>query len=210
MHDRSVKLGAFVLATILTSAVLTGCVHHRYAYGACAATIEEAKPAGSSGGSSHSSSSSSHSSSSHSKPPSKGPSAKSGAGRPPTGQNKPTSTPQPGDKAPAVKSNSASAPKAQQSKVSPPGEKSYKPPPADVKPSPKQVDAATKAAPQKVSTSGSYRSPVTHHTYIFHDAGWYGSPGYVLDIWDPFNPWNYTANLFSPFYGRPFVLVDRC
>lgn len=206
MTTTRTKVTAFLVASVAFTAVLTGCVHRRYVYAACAATIEQAAPASSS---SRSSSSSSRPAG-RSTPPSKGPSAKSGASRPPSGQNTPSRTPQPGDPAPPVKSNSASAPKSQQSKVTPPGEKAYKPPPADVKPTPKQAAAATKAAPDKVSLGGSYRSPVTHHTYIFHDAGWYGSPGYVLDIWDPYNPFNYTANLLSPFYGRPYVLVDRC
>jgi hypothetical protein len=217
-HRRPVQAVSFVLAASLATAVLTGCVHHRFVQVACAATIESASAPASSGGS-HSSPSSSHSSSSSgarstpshtiggAKPNT---SAKSGAAKPPTGQNTPSKTPEKGDPAPAVKANSAKAPASQRSKVSPPGEKSYTPPPADVKPPAKQVQAAQRSAPAQVSLAGSYRSPVTHHVYVFHDAGWYGSPGYVLDIFDPYNPFNYYSNALSPFYGRPYVLVNQC
>jgi hypothetical protein len=213
-HRRPIQAASFVLAATLATAVLTGCVHHRYVQVACAATIESASAPASSG--SRSSSSSSHSSGARSTPShtvggaKPNTSAKSGAGKPPSGQNTPTKTPEKGDPAPPVKANSAKAPASQRSKVSPPGEKSYTPPPADVKPPAKQVQAAQRSAPAMVSVAGSYRSPVTHHVYIFHDAGWYGSPGYVLDIFDPYNPFNYTSNLLSPFYGRPYVLADRC
>jgi hypothetical protein len=142
----------------------------------------------------------------------------------PTAQNKTQATAQattktpttvkpsiaPGTPAPENTANAATAPRSSHAKITPPGEKSYTPPPADRQPPRRQVDAAVKSAPAKVSTSGHYRSPVTHHVYVYHDSGYYGSPGYLLDLYDPYNPYNYYSNVWSPFYGRPFILVDRC
>lgn len=109
--------------------------------------------------------------------------------------------------------NQAAPPAAQNNakvnKVSPPGEKAYTPPRADVRPPAKDYDRAARLAPDRLSRTGSYRSPVTSHIYVWHEPTYYSSSGYRLDLYDPFNPWNYT-NPFSPFYGRSYNLVDRC
>lgn len=209
------KLAAGVLATLVAFAVLSGCGGHRYRTVACASEVTEhaQKSGGSTSSGGSRSSSSSSSSSSRSSTSSQHSTAARNQAKPPAAQNK-SVTPSGGSSSKASGSDpgkaKATPPAAQnQSKVTPPGEKSYKPPPADVKPPAKKYDAAAKSAPAKVSRNGSYRSPVTHHTYVFHDALWYSSPGYRMDLFDPFNPWNYT-NPLSPFYSRPYVVVDRC
>lgn len=208
------KLAALPLIVAVLFAGTVACGRRsRYVTVACAAEVTEyAAPAGSSGRSGGSSGGSSGRSSS----PSKSSPAKSTPAKAPTGQNKPSvqnanAKPPSEQHAEALK-NQAKPPTGQnsnKSKVTPPGEKSYKPPPADVRPPAKQYDRAAVAAPERITRNGSYRSPVTHHVYAWHDPIYYSSSSYRLDLFDPYNPWNYT-NPLSPFYGRSYNLVDAC
>ncbi len=141
--------------------------------------------------------------------------AKSSPAKAPTGQNRPSvknaNAKPPSEQHAVALKNQAAPPTGQnvKAKVTPPGEKSYTPPPADVRPPAKDYDRAAVAAPERITRSGSYRSPVTHHVYTWHDATYYSSPSYRADLFDPFNPWNYT-NPLSPFFGRSYNLVDAC
>jgi hypothetical protein len=199
------KLTALPLIVFVLFAGAVACGHRsHYVTVACAAEVTEyAVP--SSGGARSSGSSSARSSP-----------AKSSPAKAPTGQNRPSvknanAKPPSAQHAEALK-NQAKPPTGQnsvKSKVTPPGEKSYKPPPADVRPPAKQYDRAAVAAPQRITRTGSYRSPVTHHVYVWHDPVYYSSPGYVLDLFDPYNPWSRT-NPNSPFFGMPYNLVDAC
>lgn len=203
------KLAVLPLIVLVLFAGLIACGHRsRYVTVACAAEVTEyAGPSGSSGGRS------SGSSAGRSSSP-----AKSSPAKAPTGQNKPSvknanAKPPSEQHAEALKNQAATRPPGAQnsskSKITPPGEKSYKPPRADVRPPAKDYDRAAVAAPERVTRGGSYRSPVTHHVYVWHDPIYYSSPGYLPDLFDPYNQWNYT-NPLSPFFGRPYNLVDAC
>lgn len=202
------KLAALPLIVFVLFAGAVACGHrNRYVTVACAAEVTEyAVP--SSGGRTSSGGSSSGRSSSPAP-------TKSSPAKPPTGQNKPSAknanAKAPSEQDAIAHKNQAAAPTGQnaRSKVTPPGEKSYKPPPANVRPPAKQYDRAAVAAPERITRSGSYRSPVTHHVYTWHDPLWYSSPTYRVDLFDPYNPWNRT-NPLSPFFGLPYNLVDAC
>lgn len=197
------KLGTVPLIVLVLLGGLVACGRRtRFVTVACAAEV--AAPAGSSGRSGGSSSSG------RSAP------AKSSPAKAPTGQNRPSTKnadakPPSEQHAEALKNQATAKPPGAQnkSKVTPPGEKSYKPPAADVRPPAKQYDRAAVAAPERITRSGSYRSPVTHHVYVWHDPIYYGSMGYIPDLFDPYNPWNRT-NPLSPFFGLPYNLVDAC
>jgi hypothetical protein len=198
------KLAVAVLATLVAFAVLNGCGNKKHRYVACAQTK--------SGGSSPAP-----------RPPAPAPKPPSAPASPPKAQNSPPPKPA---TPPSQQNRTAAPPSAQHSealknqaqpppgqnvkaKVTPPGEKAYTPPRADVRPPAKKYDTAARYAPQQVSRGGQYRSPVTNHTYIYRDPIYYSSPGYRLDLFDPYNPWNYT-NPYSPFFGRQYVVVDAC
>jgi cytoskeletal protein RodZ len=200
------KLIAMPLIVFAVFAGLVACGHRsRFVTVACASEVTEYAQRSSGSGGAKSSSSSSHSTPAKSSP-AKAPSAQNRA----SAKNANASPPSP-QHAEALKNQAtARAPEAQnKSKVTPPGEKSYKPPRADVRPPAKDYDRAAVAAPQRVTRSGSYRSPVTHHVYVWHDPLYYTSPGYIPDLFDPYNQWNYT-NPLSPMFGLPYNLVDAC
>ncbi len=198
------KLAAMPLIVLVLMAGMVACGRKtRYVTVACAAEVTEYSQK--SGGTSSRPSSS----------PARSSPAKSTPAKAPTGQNKPSvqnANAKPPSEQHAVAAKNQAVPPAGQnakSKVTPPGEKSYTPPPADVRPPAKQYDRAAVAAPERVTRTGSYRSPVTNHVYVWHDPTYYSSPGYRLDLFDPYNPWNYT-NIYSPFFNRPYNLVDAC
>ena len=61
-----------------------------------------------------------------------------------------------------------------------------------------------------MTKGGTYYSTVTGNTYVYNDFGYYRRPGYVVDIYDPYNPYNYWYFGASPFYGRPYVVAGDC
>lgn len=78
------------------------------------------------------------------------------------------------------------------------------------KPSSSDINNARSSAPSRVTRNGSYYSPVTGDTYIYQPIGHYRSPGYVVNIYDPYNPYNYWYWHTSPFYGRPYRYAEEC
>lgn len=92
-------------------------------------------------------------------------------------------------------------------------------PKAGSKPSASDKAQAKAEAPKSVSSKGSYTSSVTNRTYIYHGGGYgsgymgyryYLTPGYVVDYYDPYNPYNYWYFAGSPFYGRPYRVAGDC
>jgi hypothetical protein len=71
------------------------------------------------------------------------------------------------------------------------------------------ADART-LAPTRVTRTGLYRSPVTDIEYRYHDLGWYRRPGLVIDLYDPYDPFNYWYRPLSPFNGLPYVVAGGC
>ena len=39
---------------------------------------------------------------------------------------------------------------------------------------------------------------------------YYLTPGYMIDYYDPYNPYNYWYFHGSPFYGRPYRVAGDC
>jgi hypothetical protein len=78
------------------------------------------------------------------------------------------------------------------------------------KPDAEDVTEARDEAPRHVTRGGTYVSNITNRTYIYHDRGYYGSPGYFIDIWDPYDPYNYWMRPRSPFYGMPYRVAGDC
>lgn len=78
------------------------------------------------------------------------------------------------------------------------------------RPDPQDIDDARSTAPQRVTRGGSYHSSVTNNTYVYQEPGFFSRPGYLIDVWNPYDPWNYWARPWSPFYGRPFIVAAGC
>lgn len=78
------------------------------------------------------------------------------------------------------------------------------------KPAAEDVSKAKAEAPKLVSRGGSYSSPVTGNTYVFHSVSYYRRPGVFVDIFDPYNPYNYWYWPTSPFYGQPYRYATAC
>lgn len=78
------------------------------------------------------------------------------------------------------------------------------------KPDTEDVTEARDEAPRHVTRGGTYVSNITNRTYVYHDRGYYGSPGYFIDIWDPYDPYNYWMRPRSPFYGMPYRVAGDC
>lgn len=78
------------------------------------------------------------------------------------------------------------------------------------KPDPQDVDDAKATAPKRVTRGGSYTSSVTNNTYVYHDMGFYRRPGFIIDIWDPYDPFNYWSRPWSPYYGHPYMVAADC
>lgn len=72
------------------------------------------------------------------------------------------------------------------------------------------MSKAKAEAPPRVTRGGSYYSSVSGNTYVYNDVGYYRRPGYVVDIWDPYDPFNYWYFPTSPFYGRPYETAGDC
>lgn len=78
------------------------------------------------------------------------------------------------------------------------------------KPDSEDLYEARDEAPRHVTRGGTYVSNITNRTYIYHDRGYYGSPGYLIDIWDPYDPYNYWLRPRSAFYGMPYRVAGDC
>lgn len=78
------------------------------------------------------------------------------------------------------------------------------------KPSAADASAAKSSKPATVSRGGSYSSPVTGNTYIFHSSSYYRTPGLYVDIFDIYNPYNYWYYPNSPYYGMPYRYAGAC
>jgi hypothetical protein len=96
--------------------------------------------------------------------------------------------------------------------ITPPSEKAYSPPSYKTAPSAADRSTATKAAPKSVTTTGSYTSPVTHHVYVYHDPTYFSTAAYLtaIDLYNPYDPFNWYYRPFSPFYGRPYMIGTQC
>lgn len=144
----------------------------------------------------------------------------SGGSKTPSGGGKTTPKPAPPKSGTKLSPSSAPKPKVTTSgtganrttTVTPPGEKAYTPPSPKVKPSTQDFSKAQTSAPQSVTTTGGYTSPVNNHLYLYHQPDYFMTAVYLsaLDLYDPYDPYNYYYRPFSPFYGRPYMVGQDC
>jgi hypothetical protein len=79
-----------------------------------------------------------------------------------------------------------------------------------IRPDPEDYDDARAVAPSRLSRSGRYESPITNTVYMYQPVSYFSRPGYMVDIWNPYDPFNYWYRPWSPFYGRPYVVAGDC
>lgn len=185
MIRTNTKMKKALLAVVATVALSTGFVACSSGTPACATETVYVKSGGSSSGGGSRSGSGSRSSGGGSgakpAPPKSGSSGKSGG---PSSRSKSPSSP----------SQKAAA-------------KNSKP---NSKPDAASVAAAKDTKPATVSRGGTYVSSVTNRTYVFHSSAYYLHPGYIWDIYDIYNPYNYWYMRTSPFYGMPYRVAASC
>lgn len=180
------KLIAFVVAVVLGFTAVTACGSQSEV--ACASTIESVYYAPS--------------------PPAPRAPTPAPAPRSPTPAPKTPSAPSGGNggakpvtPAPANKPGQNGAPKTQsQTNAAKPG----------TKPTPSDASKAKAEAPSRVTRGGSYYSSVTGDTYVYQNPSYFSRPGYIVNYYNPYDPFNYWLYPMSPFYGSPYRVAGSC
>jgi len=78
------------------------------------------------------------------------------------------------------------------------------------KPDAATAQSARSQAPTVINNNTTIVSNVTGRTYGYHSFGYYMTPGYVWDIYDPMNPYNYFYMVNSPYYGMHYNYAVSC
>lgn len=75
---------------------------------------------------------------------------------------------------------------------------------------PADLEEARAKAPRRLVRGSSFTSSVTGVEYRWHELAFYRTPGRMIDIWDPYDPYNYWHWIVSPYYGLDYVVADDC
>lgn len=80
----------------------------------------------------------------------------------------------------------------------------------NIRPATEDYNDARATAPSRLSRGGAFTSPVTNIEYHYHDLGWYRRPGLVIDLYDPYDRFNYWYRPYSPFFGMQYMVAADC